>query len=235
MHLAKPSAGYGCNDSPTAPSACVVLKFFWGGGGVRRYEAGAYRKKNGLWVRLPPGKTYQLNTDEFHEPIDVKRDSHITKCGPLTMLTVEDGTLNGAYRYSDGIFTEFEERREYVLHEKDYHGLVTVNRNSIDKQDFGPYKVITIRDGMVGHFEKEGVIDIKSPGFYKVEANIEIRDSIRIMMNQDVLAALTFRTKDGVAMALKSTIFWQVTEPALVAVFDGSFCHHSHIRVLAFI
>ena len=87
-----------------------------------------------------------------------------TPSGPLTLLTIEEGTLNGAFRhvlhtrvvwgcdltskldadmpdldlcaptpllfrYSDGEFVEFEERREYVLHEKDYHGLVTVNRN----------------------------------------------------------------------------------------------------------
>jgi regulator of protease activity HflC (stomatin/prohibitin superfamily) len=189
-----------------------------------REEAGVYRKKDGLFVRLAAGKTYQLNEDSFEQPIIVKRKSHVTKCGPLTMLTVEEGTLNGAYRVSDGKFVEFEDQtQEYVLHEKGYHGLVTVSRNSNLVQFFGPFKVVTIREGFVGQFEIEGNIDIKQPGYYKVESNVNIYDPIPVRMFQEILPELEFRTKDGVSMGVKTTITWHVTNAQQVANFSGSF------------
>jgi len=188
------------------------------------YEAGVYRKKDGLFVRLPPGKTYQLNVDDFEQPEHVKRHSHITRVGPLTLLTLHDGKLSGAYRHSDGVFVEFTDAtREYVLHEKFYHNLITVDRNSPIKQDFGPYKVITIREGYVGVFEVEGKIDIKQPGYYKVESNVNIGDSLPVKMFQDILPELHFRTKDGVQMGVKVTITWHTTDPMQVARFAGSF------------
>jgi len=187
-------------------------------------EAGVYRKKDGLFVRLRPGKTYQLNEDEFEEPVLVKRHSHVTKCGPLTLLTVEQGTLNGAYRVGDGKFVEFEDpNTEYVLHEKEYHGLVTVARNSKHIQFFGPFKVVTIRDGFCGQFEVEGRIEIKEPGYYKVESNVNIYDPIPVKMFQHTLPELEFRTKDGVLTGVKTTIMWHVTDPAQVARFAGTF------------
>jgi len=188
------------------------------------FEAGVYRKKDGLFVRLPPGKTYQLNVDDFEKPEHVKRASHITRVGPLTLLTLHDGKLSGAYRHSDGAFVEFtDDSREYVLHEKFYHSLVTVDRNSTVKQDFGPFKVITIREGYAGVFEVEGKIEIKDPGYYKVASNVNISDSIPVKMFQDILPELTFRTKDGVQMGVKVTITWHVTDPMQVARFAGSF------------
>ena len=187
-------------------------------------EAGVYRKKDGLFVRLPPGKTYQLNEDNFQRPIIVKRDSHVTTCGPLTLLTVAEGTLNGAYRIIDGKFQEFTDpTTEYILHEKEYHGLVTVNRNSTVVQAFGPFKVITIREGYVGQFEIEGKIDIKEPGYYKVESNVNIYEPIPVKMFQDMLPELEFRTKDGVLTSVKATIMWHVTNALQVATFAGKF------------
>jgi regulator of protease activity HflC (stomatin/prohibitin superfamily) len=187
-------------------------------------EAGVYRKKDGLFVRLKPGKTYQLNEDSFQKPVVVKRNSHVTKVGPLTLLTVEQGTLNGAYKVSDGSFVEFEDKtNEYILHEKEYHGLVTVLRNSTLVQYFGPFKVVTIRDGYVGQFEVEGKIDIKQPGYYKVESNVNIYDPIPVKMFQDILPELEFRTKDGVSTGVKATIMWHVTNAEQVAIFPGKF------------
>ncbi len=175
-------------------------------------------------MRLRPGKTYQLNEDDFQKPLLVKRDSHVTKVGPLTLLTVEQGTLNGAYRVHDGKFVEFEDpRQEYVLHEREYHGLVTVVRNSTKVQAFGPFKVITVREGYVGQFEVEGKIDIKQAGYYKVESNVNIYDPIPVKMFQDVLADLDFHTKDGVLMSVKTTILWHVTNAQQVATFAGTF------------
>lgn len=187
-------------------------------------EAGVYRKKDGLFVRLYPGKTYQLNEDNFGEPILVKRHSHVTIVGPLTLLTVQQGTLNGAYRVSDGKFVEFEDPSvEYILHEKEFHGLITVPRNSTDIQYFGPFKVITIREGYVGQFEVEGKIEIKDPGYYKVESNVNIYDPIPVKIFQEILPNLDFRTKDGVQMAVKATITWSVTNAKDVAKFSGNF------------
>lgn len=187
-------------------------------------EAGVYRKKDGLFVRLIAGKTYQLNEDDYGEPLIVKRNSHVTKCGPNTMLTVEQGTLNGAYRVADGLFIEFEDQtKEYVLHEKEYHGLITVTRNSTQVQQFGPFKVVTIREGYVGQFEVEGKIEIKEPGYYKVESNVNIYEPIPVKMFQDILPELEFRTKDGVAIGVKTTIMWHVTNAQQVATFAGNF------------
>ena len=187
-------------------------------------QAGVYRKKDGLFVRLRPGKTYQLNEDDFECPVIVKRNSHVTKVGPLTLLTVEQGTLNGAYRVADGKFVEFEDpTQEYVLHEKEFHGLVTVNRNSTTVQHFGPFKVITIREGYVGQFEVEGRIDIKEPGYYKVESNVNIYEPIPVKMFQEILPELDFRTKDGVLTSVRATIMWHVTNAEQVATFAGTF------------
>ena len=70
------------------------------------------------FVRLPPGHTYQLNRHDFYEPISVKHVGHQVVVGPLTFVTVKDGMWNGAYRTKDGKFIEFNEVKEWVLHEK---------------------------------------------------------------------------------------------------------------------
>ena len=45
--------------------------------------------------------------------------------------------LNGAYRTKDGKFIEFNEVKEWVLREKEYHGIVSCDKNLPVKQDFG--------------------------------------------------------------------------------------------------
>eukprot|EP00040_Diaphanoeca_grandis_P020572 m.109431 g.109431 ORF g.109431 m.109431 type:complete len:909 (-) comp27957_c0_seq1:190-2916(-) len=188
------------------------------------FVAGVFIRQTGLFRRLAPGKTYRLNRDTFMEPVQQCRDAHITKCGPLTVLTVEQGTLNGAFRVEDGVFVEFEDMdTEYILHEKQYYGLTTVPKYSAQLQTFGPYKVITIREGYVGQFECEGKIEIKQPGFYKVNSAYNIYESIPVKMFQETLAELNFRAKDGVQMSAKASVTWNVSDPMLVAKFAGSF------------
>lgn len=50
----------------------------------KNFVAGAYKKKGGEFITLESGSTYQLNSEEYHEPIMVKKDQHLVKCGPLT-------------------------------------------------------------------------------------------------------------------------------------------------------
>lgn len=188
------------------------------------YESGVRTKRTGVYQRLLPGKTYRLSKDKFEEPDTVRRDSHVTVCGPITLLTVEEGTLNGAYRVSDGVFVEFQDMsREYVLHNKEYYGLVTIQKYSSKPQSFGPFKTITIREGYVGLFEREGKIEIKPPGHYMLSSEYMIFDPIPIKMFQEVLTGIQFRTKDGIAMEVKVSFTWNVTEPELVARFAGTF------------
>ena len=187
-------------------------------------EAGVYRKKDGLFQRLPAGATYQLNQDTYREPVHVVRDSHVCRVGPLTLVTVQDGFLNGAYRISDGAFVEFSDTdKEYILHEKEFFGLSTVTKHSTELQMFGPYKVITIREGEVGHFERQGSIEVKAPGFYKVSAEYDIKEPIPMRMFQETLPNVQFRTKDGVQMGVKFSITWHVDQPVMVAKFNGDF------------
>lgn len=188
------------------------------------YVAGVFVRKTGLFRRLQPGKTYRLNRDTFMEPVQQCRNTHITKCGPITVLTVEQGTLNGAYRVEDGVFVEFQDMdKEYILHEKEYYNLTTVPKYSSQLQQFGPYKVITIREGDVGQFEREGKIEIMQPGFYKVDSSYHIYESIPVKMFQEMLSELPFRAKDGVQMSAKASVTWHVSDPMLVAKFAGSF------------
>lgn len=133
---------------------------------------------------MPPGHSYQLNEDEFEAPCVAKRDKHVVQCGPLTFLTLQDGVLAGAYRTRDGRFEEFEETggggAEFVLHEKDYHGLEVVEKYSPEVQNFGPNKIVTIPEGDCGVFEREGVLEIKRRGFHKVPAGYRIRENYHV-------------------------------------------------------
>ena len=190
------------------------------------YEAVVKRVDTSQFVRLPPGFTYQLNHKDFYEPVSVKRDGHIVRVGPYTFVTVKDGMLVGAYRLKDGAFIEFTEVKEYVLHEKEYHGLVFCDKNVDEKQDFGPHKIITIREGFKGVFEVEGKQEIKDPGFYKVDAKTMIYDSICVKGFQDNLSMenngdIEFRTKDGIRMQVKCSLTWQVADAEKVAKFGS--------------
>jgi regulator of protease activity HflC (stomatin/prohibitin superfamily) len=191
------------------------------------YEAGCFRVDTNQWVRLEAGHTYQLNKKDFYEPQVVQKTGHKYAVGPLTFVTVKDGQLNGAFRVKDGTFEEFTEVKEYVLHDKVYFGLVSCEKNLPVKQEFGPQRVITIREGFKGVFEEEGQIRIKEPGFYKVPANTEIYDSICVKVFQDNLSfqgqsEIEFRTKDGIRMQVKCALTWQVEDAEMVAKFGGA-------------
>merc|ERR550514_533253 len=189
--------------------------------------AGVHMKRGGEFVLLPPGSTYQLNDEEFEQPCLVKRDRHVVRCGPLTFLTLQDGVLTGAYRTKDGRFEEFDAaaaggRGEFVLHSRDYHGLTVVEKYSAEVQEFGPNKVVTIPQGFVGVFVREGQIEIKEPGFYKVAAEYMIRENIPVQIHSERFDQLLLRTKDSVRIRLSAVAVWRVADPLLVAKFPGT-------------
>merc|ERR1719506_2986046 len=161
--------------------------------------AGAWRKRGGEFVLLPPPKSYRLNEDEYGEPSLAKRDKHVVRCGPLTFLTVQEGFLMGAYRTKDGRFEEFDvdddRKDEFVLHDRDFHGLTVVNKYSTEVQKFGPNLVVTIPEGECGVFEREGALEIKDPGFYKMSAEYRIRENIPLRVNTESFDGMEFRTK----------------------------------------
>lgn len=185
---------------------------------------GVHMKRGGEFVLLPPGSTYQLNDDEFDAPCLVKRDQHVVKCGPLTFLTLQEGVLTGAYRTKDGRFEEFGTagKEEFILHERDYHGLTVVDKYSSEVQDFGPNKIVTIPEGFCGVFVREGQIEIKEPGFYKVAAEYSIRENIPLQIHSERFNKLLLRTKDSVRILLSSVAIWRVEDPLQVAKFPGT-------------
>jgi len=186
--------------------------------------AGVHMKRGGEFVLLPPGSTYQLNDDEFDVPCLVKRDRHVVKCGPLTFLTLQEGVLTGAYRTKDGRFEEFAtaQDEEFILHDRDYHGLTVVDKYSSKVQDFGPNKIVTIPEGFCGVFVREGQIEIKEPGFYKVPAEYIIRENIPLQIYTERFNKLLLRTKDSVRIHLSSVAIWRVEDPLQAAKFPGT-------------
>lgn len=189
------------------------------------YVAGAYRRKGGEFVLLDAGASYQLNEDEFEEPCLAKRDQHVVQCGPLTFVTLQEGVLTGAYRTKDGRFEEFEQdgdSSEFVLHERDYHGLTVVSKYSDKVQDFGPNKIITIPEGMCGLFEREGILEVKEPGYYKVSAEYRVKENIPLQVRSERFEKLAFRTKDSVPMKIDFVVVWKIAEPLLVATWPGT-------------
>eukprot|EP00928_Gymnodinium_smaydae_P081827 TRINITY_DN65277_c0_g1_i1.p1 TRINITY_DN65277_c0_g1~~TRINITY_DN65277_c0_g1_i1.p1 ORF type:complete len:1032 (-),score=194.23 TRINITY_DN65277_c0_g1_i1:262-3114(-) len=189
------------------------------------YIAGAYKKLGGEFVVLPPGNSYQLNKNEFEKPELVKRNKHVVNCGPLTFVTLQEGVLTGAYRTRDGRFQEFTEDEscsEFILHERDYHGLTVVEKYSPDVQDFGPNKIVTIPEGFCGVFEREGAIEIKEAGFYKVSAEYRIRpDNIPLQINSERFENLSVQTKDSVLMTVAFVVVWRIADALAVAKWPG--------------
>lgn len=186
--------------------------------------AGAQLKKGGDYLLLSPGKTYQLSAEEYHQPESQDKNKHRVDLGPLTFLTIQNGTLSGAYRVDDGEFVEFEDMTKvHVLHESVYHGLVTIDKYETEPQRFGPYKVITIPDSYCGVFSKQGKIEINDPGFYKLPSEYEILGKIPLKNFTLNLNQLEFKTRDGVDMSLNSNIVWCVNNPELVAKYPGGF------------
>lgn len=190
--------------------------------------AGAYRKRGGEFMLLPPGQTYQLNENEFTDPVRVKRDRHVVRCGPITFLTLQEGMLMGAYRTRDGKFEEFLPKSDssdgahFELHEREYHGLVVVNKYSKEPQDFGPNRIVTIPEGTCGVFEHEGRIEIKEPGFYRVSAEYSIRENIPLVTNSERWEDQNFLTKDSLSMRICFVILWSVHHAHRTAKWPGT-------------
>ncbi|CAE8658570.1 unnamed protein product [Polarella glacialis] len=191
------------------------------------YLAGAYKLKGGEFILFLPGQTYQLNDNEFKEPERVARDRHVVTCGPITFLTLQEGALMGAYRTKDGKFQEFETKEDgtahFELHASDYHGLTVVNKYSKTVQEFGPNRIVTIPEGFVGVFEREGRIEIKDPGFYRVTAEYSVNENIPLQLNSERFEDKTFRTKDSLRMSKDVAIVWRIQDPLMTAKWPGTY------------
>jgi hypothetical protein len=188
------------------------------------FVANTFYIREGRYVNLPPGHTYQLNKDDYIRPVMKKKNNYIIECGPYTYLSVRDDILAGAYRTANGTFEEFTDTKsEYILHQKEYYGVVTIPKYSIKSQDFGPNKVITIPEGYVGIFENKGKIEIKQDGFYKVPCEYKIKSAIPTKMLTYLFKKKEFKTQDGITMAYNATLVWQVNDPMKVAKFNGVF------------
>jgi hypothetical protein len=186
--------------------------------------AGAYNRHSGFFHVFPPGNTYWLLGDEYEKPMVAQIGSHVTVCGPLTLLSREDGILAGAYRVSDGEFVEFfaEDEESHgegdllVLHAKDYHGIVRVPKNVYSPQPFGPQTIITVRDTYAAVFLDEGRIQIKNAGFFKVPAKVQIGDMLPLAV-QNSKIEVDFKTRDGVDMRFNAMLSWQIRDSLQVA------------------
>jgi regulator of protease activity HflC (stomatin/prohibitin superfamily) len=186
--------------------------------------AGAYRVNGGRFVNFPPGSTYQCNEQDYREPICTKLNSNKVVCGPKTYLTVKKGTLCGAYRVDNGKFKEFEERDEiYVLHEKEYRDIVTVDKYCTTTQHFGPNKIVTIPDGFAGVVRKAGTLEILDVGFYKLASEYEVLESISLRTYTYAIKELEFNSKDSTSMKINANFVWKVTDASKVALYPGGF------------
>merc|ERR1719478_796764 len=92
----------------------------------------------------------------------------------------------------------------------------------MEVQDFGPNKIVTIPEGACGVFEKEGAIQIKQPGYYKVSAEYRIRENIPLQVNSDRFESQLFRTKDSVRMKIDFVVVWKISDPLMVAKWPGT-------------
>lgn len=192
------------------------------------FVAGVARKKDGKFIILPPGNTYQLNTEEYKEPVMQKKDSHMITLGPLTILTVPSNKLAGAYKTTDSTFIEFNgsdrsDQDPFILHEEEFYGLTVIEKYSDKLQQFGPNIVVTIPGGFCGIFEKEGEIDIRDKGFHKLSAEYSLKELVALKVFTDNMSKVDFKTKDGISMAVSFSVTWRVTDPQNVAYFAGRF------------
>merc|ERR1712130_511927 len=187
------------------------------------YAAGVFHKKTGKFITLKEGGSYRLNQEDFEEPIVVKIDSHKVVCGPLTYLTLQNGTLNGACKVSSGEFIEFKDAdQEYRLHEKDFRDITIIPRNTSYEQKFGVFKVITIPEGSQGIFENMGALEVKEPNYYKLSPQYQIRPMISVNTFTMSVPELDFITKDGVTMTIDASMVWVASDPKLVSMITPS-------------
>lgn len=185
--------------------------------------AGAFRKKGGQFQIFPPGFSFQLSDEEFEKPEVVEKNSHVVRCGPITFLTCATGTLCGAYRIKDGQFVQFNKpNQEYILHDRDYHSLVTIPRYSTEVQNFGPFKVFTVSEGELGAVVDDGKIRIKSPGTYIIPKDTKLLPPIS-MKTFTIHLEEAFAGKDTVEMVISATVTYKVEAPDLIVLFPGGF------------
>lgn len=184
---------------------------------------GSQNRTTGDFVVFPPGATYKLNSKDYDPPITVPKDKNLVKIGPLVFLTVQKGRLAGAFKVDTGVFEEFEEGKEYILHNKTYRNIVEIQKYTYDVQQFGPNIVVTIADGFDGVFEKEGKLEVCGPGFYKMSAEYKQRDKVPHQPITSLLKNLTFKTKDGIEMSTNITLVWKVVDPIMVVKYTNCF------------
>ena len=192
------------------------------------FVAGVSKKKDGRFMMLPPGNTYQLNKEDYLKPVMKKKDSYKITLGPLTILTVPMNKLAGAYRTSDSQFIEFSgsessQQDPFILHEEEYYGLTVIDKYSDKLQNFGPNIVITIPGGFCGIFEKKGEIDIRDKGFHKLSAEFSLKELVPLKVYTLNMSKVDFKTKDGISMGISFSVTWKVVDPQQVAYFAGQF------------
>lgn len=196
------------------------------------FVAGVSKKKDGKFMMLPPGSTYQLNTEEYQKPVMKKKDSYKISLGPLTILTVPMDKLAGAYRTSDSQFVEFSspesnsgssQQKPFILHEEEFYDLTVIDKYTEALQNFGPNIVITIPGGFCGIFEKKGDIDIRDKGFHKLSAEYSLKELVPLKVYTNNMSKVDFKTKDGISMGISFSVTWRVVDPDHVAYFAGTF------------
>lgn len=181
------------------------------------------RAETSEFITLPPGKTYQLNQDQYEEAAVTVRENYKVQVGPLTYFTVPKHRLIGAYRHADGEFQIFESgETEYVISAKDYHGLTDINRINHKLTPFGPYNVVTIRDNTLAIMEEGGKFVIREAGTYVLEPQYTLTQVIPLATNTERLNC-EFKTNEGVDMAATMTIIWTINKEKAISIakFNG--------------
>ena len=189
------------------------------------WVGGARRKKGEKWIDFETGFTYQCNKDDYFKPERKKLDSHHIKCGPKTYLTIKKGTKNGAYSVKTGEWIEFnDESKTYILHEKEYRDIQTIPLVADEEQEFGPYKVMTIKEGYAGIVQNQGkMLEPLKPGTYQLSNDHEFSDPIPLRTWTLAVKDLPFNSKDLAQMELNANFIWFVNDPSKVAIFKGGF------------
>lgn len=121
------------------------------------YLAGAYKTQTGKYEILSPGPPYILHEKDFQD-IQIVRREPIFTLGPLTFLTVRDGTLAGAYSKESGKYFIFPPGHTYKIHEKDF--IFNRAHDIVHRQprfNLGPYFFVTVKEGWVaGAYKRRG-------------------------------------------------------------------------------
>jgi len=192
---------------------------------LRNEVAGVYSKGTGEYITLPPGKTYQMNSQNYYPASAASRVSNKTVIGPLTYLTVPQNKMVGAYRISDGSFVKFDHSEdEYILSSTEYRDITTVDKLNYQLKPFGPNSVITVHDGNVVVFEKDGKFELLDAGNYELTPSYHFNSIISLKTFTERLGP-EFKTRDGIDMKINFTLVWKVNrdQAESIAKFNGTF------------